>query len=100
MWGQAGHQKLHVTREADRVIDEAGRHFVDELGRRLPAPSDDIEKMREEKRRLETAIRKANENKRMQRAAEKAKAEEARANGPGRRKRPRVEESCATLCVG
>ena len=100
VWGQAGRQKLHVTREAGRVIDEVGRRFVDELDRRLPAPSDDIEKMREEKRRLETAIRKANENKRMQRAAEKAKAEEARANGPGRRKRPRVEESCATPCVG
>ena len=50
VWGQAGHQKLHVTREADRVIDEVGRRFVDELDRRLPAPSDDIERMREEKR--------------------------------------------------
>ena len=53
VWGQAGHQ-LHVTREADRVIDEVGRRFVDELDRRLPSPSDDIERMREEKRRLET----------------------------------------------
>ena len=34
VWGQAGHQKLHVTREADRVIDEVGRRFVDELDRR------------------------------------------------------------------
>ena len=90
-WGQAGRQKLHVTREADRVIDEVGRRFVDELDRRLPAPSDDIERMREEKRRLETAIRKANEKKRIERAAEKARAEEARANGLGRRKRPRAE---------
>ena len=54
VWGQAGHQKLHVTREADRVIDEVGRRFVDELDRCLPAPSDDLERMREEKRCLET----------------------------------------------
>ena len=50
VWGQAGHQKLHVTRGADPVIHEVGRRFVDELDRRLPAPSDDIERMREEKR--------------------------------------------------
>ena len=45
VWGQAGHQKLHVAREADRVIDEVGRRFVDELDWCLPAPSDDIERM-------------------------------------------------------
>ena len=48
--------------------------------------------MREERRRLETAIRKATQNKKIERAAERARAEEARqAAGPARRKRPRAE---------
>ena len=87
VWGQAARQKLHVTREADRVINEVGQRVADELDRRLPAPSDDLARMREEKRRLETAIRKATENKKNERAAEKARAEEARQA----RKRPRAE---------
>jgi hypothetical protein len=91
VWGQAARQRLHVTREADRVIDAVGQRVSDELDRRLPAPTDDIERMREEKRRLETAIRKATENKKLERAAERARVGETRqATGPARRKRPRL----------
>ena len=83
--------KAHVTTESDRVIQQVGQRVADELDRRLPAPTDDIERMREEKRRLETAIRKATENKKLERAAERARAEETRqATGPVRRKRPRL----------
>ena len=66
--------KAHVTTESDRVIQQVGQRVADELDRRLPAPTDDIERMREEKRRLETAIRKATENKKLERAAAKARA--------------------------
>ena len=83
--------KAHVTTESDRVIQQVGQRVADELDRRLPAPTDDIERMREEKRRLETAIRKATENKKLERAAQRARAEETRrATGPSRRKRPRL----------
>ena len=72
-------------------IQQVGQRVADELDRRLPAPTDDIERMREDKRRLETAIRKATENKRIERAAERARMEETRqATGLERRKRPRL----------
>ena len=83
--------KAHVTNKSDRVIQQVDQRVADELDRRLPAPTDDIERMREDKRRLETAIRKATENKRIERAAERARMEETRqATGLERRKRPRL----------
>ncbi len=78
--------KAHVTAETDRAIDVVGQRVADELDRRLPAPTDDIERTREEKRRLETAIRRATENKKIERAAERARAEAASTTGHKRRR--------------
>ena len=82
--------QAHVAAESERVIDAVGQRVADELDRRLPAPTDDVERMREEKRRL--AVRKATENKKIERAAERARAEDARqVAGTTRRKRRRAE---------
>ena len=80
VWGQAARQKTHahISKEADRVVEEVGQRVVEELDRRFPSPQDDIEKMRDERRRLETAIRQKTAEKKAEREAEKARKAEAR----------------------
>lgn len=77
VWGQAARQKLHVTREADRVIGAVGQHttseadrvirevpqalqhcFAMELDKRLgPAPADEMEEVLVDRARANKRIR-------------------------------------------
>ena len=99
VWRQAAPQRLrsHVTTEASRVVTEVRQGIVEELDKRFPLPDNDLRKLREEKHRIETAIRNKQEEQKKQNEAENAKKEAERqakresGSAPSSRKRTRPQ---------
>ena len=99
VWGQAAPQRLrsHITTEASRVVTEVRQGIVEELDKRFPLPDDDLGKLQEEKRRIDTAIRNKKEEQKKDKEAEKAKKEAERhakresGSASSSRKRPRLQ---------
>ena len=78
-------------------MTEVRQGIVEELDKRFPLPDDDLGKLQEEKRRIDTAIRNKKEEQKKDKEAEKAKKEAERhakresGSASSSRKRPRLQ---------
>ena len=108
LWGQAAPQRLrtHITTEATRVVTEVRQGLVEELDKRFPMPDDDLGKLREEKLRIETAMRNKRAEEKKQKATEKERKEAARlakresGAAPSSRKRPKPQAAANEQACG
>ena len=90
----------HTTKEANRVVSEVGDSFEAALDRRFPQPTEELEGLREQKRRIDTAIRKKKEEAKQKKEEEKQQRVEAKTRSMDAKRQGKAKQQTETIYPG